>query len=92
MCPVASEAGAHGELLGEPLRSSIATRLPRSLRATRLETLWPLVALNAGLMIASAMQWVPPIATSAIKHGLVFLLLGESERLAELDVHANNLT
>jgi hypothetical protein len=90
LCPVESEAGAHGVLLGEPLPSLIAARQAAvAVRHTLRKQFARSVAMNAGLMIASAMRWVPPIATTSIKHGLAFMLLGESARLAQVDVRAS---
>lgn len=52
------------------------------------------VTLNAGLMIAAAMRWLPPIAIASIKHGLNVLLLEESAGLARLDApsHGANVS
>jgi hypothetical protein len=36
------------------------------------------------------MKWLPPIATASVKHGLIFLLLERSARLAHLEVHARS--
>jgi cation transport ATPase len=92
LCPVDAEAGAHGVLLGEPLGSLLAARQAAIMvrRALRRQ-FGRSVTLNAGLMIAAAMRWLPPIAIASIKHGLAFLLLEESARLARLDVDARSL-
>lgn len=89
LCPVDAEAGAHGVLLGEPLPSLLAARAASMAVRRRLRRHFGAsVTLNAGLMVAAAMRWLPPLATAGIKHGLAFLLLRESARLARLDVAA----
>jgi cation transport ATPase len=86
LCPVDAEAGAHGVLLGEPLRSLVTARCAaRELRASLRRRFGVSVALNSALMVAAAMCWVSPIMTVAIKHGFAFLLLEESVRLAHID-------
>jgi hypothetical protein len=50
------------------------------------------VTLNAALMVAAAMRWLPPLATAGIKHGVAFLLLRDSARLARFDVGGRYLT
>jgi cation transport ATPase len=86
LCPVDAEAGAHGVLLGEPLRSLVtARRAARALRTSLRRRFGASVALNSALMIAAAMRWAPPIATAAIKHGFALLLLEQSVRLARID-------
>lgn len=87
LCPVDAEAGAHGVLLGDPLPSLLSARQAAiSVRRALRRQFGRSVTLNAGLMIAAAMRWLPPIAIASIKHGLAFLLLEESARLARLDV------
>jgi cation transport ATPase len=83
LCPVDSEAGAHGVLLGEPIPALLsaraeAARLRRALR-------WQFggsVTANAALMVVAAMQAAPPIAISVLRHGFALLLLQQSARLA----------
>jgi len=85
LCPVEADAGAHGVLLGEPLPSLIAARALS--RRIRRELRWRFgrsVALNAGLMTASALQVVPPWSAALLKYGSALLLLEESVRLARL--------
>ncbi|MCX8113932.1 MAG: hypothetical protein N3D71_02550 [Burkholderiaceae bacterium] len=87
VCPVDAEAGAHGVLLGEPLPSLLAARAAAMAVRRRLRRHFgAAVTVNAGLMVAAAMRWLPPLATAGIKHGLAFLLLRESARLARLNV------
>jgi hypothetical protein len=84
LCPVESNAGAHGVLLGRPLPSLIAAR--QAAIALRRSLRWQFgrsVAINAGIMIAAAMRWAPPIVTTSIKHGLVLMLLRESAGLVQ---------
>ena len=91
LCPVDAEAGAHGVLLGEPLPSLLAARRAAiAIRRAVRRQFGASVTLNAGLMIAAAMKWLPPIATASVKHGLIFLLLERSARLAHLEVHARS--
>jgi len=91
LCPVDSEAGAHGVLLGEPLPSLLAARQAAiAVRRALRRQFGRAVTLNAGLMIAAAMRWMPPIAIASIKHGLAFILLEESARLARLDVNVRS--
>jgi cation transport ATPase len=86
LCPVDAEAGAHGVLLGDPLRSLVtARRAARELRASLRRRFGVSVALNSAVMVAAAMRWLPPMATAAIKHGFAFVLLQESARLARID-------
>lgn len=86
LCPVDAQAGAHGVLLGEPLDSLLAARrAAQSVRRALRRHFGRSVTLNAALMIAAAKRWAPPIAIASIKHGLSFLLLQESARLARLD-------
>lgn len=85
LCPVDADAGAHGVLLGEPLPSLLAARALSS--RIRRELRWRFgrsVVLNAGLMTASALQWLPPWSTALLKYGSALLLLEESARLALL--------
>jgi hypothetical protein len=86
LCPVDAEAGAHGVLLGDPLRSLVtARRAARELRTSLRRRFGVSVALNSALMVAAAMRWVSPMTIAAIKHGFAFLLLQESVRLARID-------
>ncbi len=87
LCPVDADAGAHGVLLGDPLPSLIAARtLARSIRRELRRRFGRAVALNAGLMTASALQWLPPWSTALLKYGSAFLLLEQSAQLARLRV------
>lgn len=86
LCPVDAQAGAHGVLLGEPLPSVLAARhAAMAIRRELRRHLRGSVTLNAGLMIATSMRWLSPIATASIKHGLALLLLEQSRRLARLE-------
>lgn len=85
LCPVDAEAGAHGVLLGEPLAALLAARATAlELRSQLRRRFGRSVTLNAALMVAAALRWLPPIATTTIRHGLVFLLLQESMGLAQV--------
>jgi hypothetical protein len=89
LCPVHAEAGAHGVLLGDPLPSLLTARMA-ALRVHRAlhGRFGRSVALNSALMITSAMRWLPPWGTAAVKHGVSFVLLEQSARLARLKVDA----
>jgi hypothetical protein len=84
LCPVDTEAGAHGVLLGDPLAALVtaraeATRLRRALR-------WQFgasVTANSVLMVLAAVQAASPLAISVLRHGFALLLLQQSARLAK---------
>jgi cation transport ATPase len=87
LCPADAEAGAHGVLLGDPLHSLLAARraaqaVHRRLRRQQAAA----VAVNAALMTAAAMRWLPPVGTSLLHHGFVFAMLVDSLRLESLDL------
>jgi hypothetical protein len=85
LCPVDADAGAHGVLLGDPLPSLIAARsLAHTVRRSLRWRFGRAVAVNAGLMTASALQLMAPWSSTLLKHGLALLLLDESARLATL--------
>jgi hypothetical protein len=95
LCPVDADAGAHGVLLGDPLASLVsARRAAMTVRRALRRRFGRSVTLNAGLMIAAAMRWLPPIAIASIKHGLNVLLLEESAGLARLEApsHGANVS
>jgi cation transport ATPase len=85
LCPVDADAGAHGVLLGEPLPSLLAAR--QLSRRIRRELRWRFgrsMTANAALMMTSALQWLPPWSTAALKYASALLLLEQSARLALL--------
>jgi cation transport ATPase len=85
LCPVDAESGAHGVLLGDPLASLAAARATAQRIRTRMRVqTGGSVSLNAALMVAAAMNWLPPIATAMIKHGIGLALLQQSSALARL--------
>jgi len=85
LCPVDAESGAHGVLLGDPLASLVSGRATAQRIRTRLRVqTGGAVTLNAGLMVAAAMRWLPPIATATIKHGIGLALLQQAGALARL--------
>ncbi|MCU0949480.1 MAG: hypothetical protein MUC68_00120 [Burkholderiaceae bacterium] len=83
LCPVDTDTGAaHGVLIGDPLAAlvrarSTAIQLRRRLRLN----LGVAVSANALLMIAAAMRWMPPLATTLLKHGVGLALLESAARL-----------
>lgn len=83
LCPVDAEAGAHGVLLGEPLSSLVSARaVAQELRDDIRRHFGGSMALNAGLMVVSALAAVPPIAVALARHGFSAVLLAQSARLA----------
>lgn len=85
LCPVDAAAGADGVLLGAPLPSLLASiEVARAVRRALRMQFGRSVALNAGLMVAAALRWLPPIATAALKHASVFLLLRQATQLTRL--------
>ncbi|MGZ8256106.1 MAG: hypothetical protein ACXWVT_14720, partial [Burkholderiaceae bacterium] len=83
LCPVDAEAGAHGVLLGEPLSSLVSARaVAQGLRADIRRHFGGSMALNAGLMVVSALAAVPPISVALVRHGFSAVLLAQSAGLA----------
>jgi cation transport ATPase len=87
LCPADAEAGAHGVLLGDPLHSLLAARRAAQAVHRRLRRQQgAAVAVNAALMTAAAIRWLPPLGTSLLHHGFVFAMLLDSLRLESLDL------
>ena len=86
LTPTDADAGSHGVLLGDPLLSLVAARRVALLvhRRLRLQQ-GAAVAANAAFMTATALRWLPPIATALLHHGFVLLLLLDSLRVESLD-------
>ena len=86
LTPTDADAGSHGVLLGDPLLSLVAARRVALLvhRRLRLQQ-GTAVAANAALMTATALRWLPPIATALLHHGFALLLLLDSLRIESLD-------
>ena len=86
LTPTDADAGSHGVLLGDPLQSLLAARRVALVvhRRLRLQQ-GTAVAANAALMTASALRWMPPIATALLHHGFALLLLLDSLRIESLD-------
>lgn len=85
LTPMDAEAGAHGMLLDDPLASLVAAR--RAARAVHRRLALhqgAATALNAGLMMASALRWIPPLGTTLLHHGFALVLLLDSLRLEGL--------
>lgn len=79
LCPVEAEAGAHGVLLGEPLRSLVAAREVAAQLHGRLRRQFGATTLvNAALMVASGLRLIPPIANTTLHHAATLLLLRNS--------------
>jgi cation transport ATPase len=86
LCPVDADAGAHGVLLGDPLASLVAARrLAQAVHRRLRRQQGAAVAVNAALMTAAALRWLPPEATALLHHGFVFALLFDSLRIEALD-------
>lgn len=86
LCPMDSDGGSHGVLLGDPLQSLVAARqiAQQVHRRLRLQQ-GTAVAANAALMTAAALQWLPPIAIALLHHTHALLLLLDSLRIESLD-------
>lgn len=85
LSPMDSDAGSHGALLGDPLRSLVAARRVAQLVHRRLRVQQgTAVAANSLLMTAAGLRWLPPIATTLLHHGHVLLLLLDSLRIEQL--------
>ena len=85
LSPMDSDAGSHGVLLGDPLRSLLAARRVAQLVHHRLRLQrGTSVGANALLMTAAGLRWLPPIATTLLHHGHVLLLLLDSLRIESL--------
>lgn len=85
LSPMDSDAGSHGVLLGDPLRSLVAARRVAQLVHRRLRVQQgTAVAANSLLMTAAGLRWLPPIATTLLHHGHVLLLLLDSLRIEQL--------
>ena len=85
LCPAESEAGAHGVLLGDPLRSLIAARVVATTLFGKLRRQFgATMAANAALMVVSGLRLIPPIATTTLHHTATLLLLRSSMGLASV--------
>lgn len=83
LCPAEADAGAHGVLLGEPLRSLIAARgVATTLYGKLRRQFGATTAANAALMVASGLRLIPPLATTTLHHTATLLLLRSSMGLA----------
>lgn len=85
LTPTEAEAGAHGVLLGDPLADlerarQLAQRVHRRLRLHQGAA----AGANALLMTASALRWMPPMATTLLNHGFALLVLLDSLRIESL--------
>ncbi|MCY7315002.1 MAG: hypothetical protein LH480_05115 [Rubrivivax sp.] len=85
LSPIEGDAGSHGILLSDPLASLVASRgiAQRVYRRLRLQQ-GTAVAVNAGLMTAAALRWLPPIGITLLHHGHALLLLLDSLRIESL--------
>ncbi len=85
LTPTDADVGSHGVLLGDPLASLVAARrlAQRVHRQLRLQQ-GSATAMNAALMTAAALRWLPPIGTSLLHHGFALLLLLDSLRIESL--------
>lgn len=86
LCPADAEAGAHGVLLGDPLRSLVDGRAAaRALRKRLRRDFAMTVTANAGLLVGSGLRLIPPIATATLHHLFALALLRRSVDLAAID-------
>jgi cation transport ATPase len=85
LTPLDADAGSHGLLLGDPLQGlAMARRLAARVHGRLQLQQQAAAATDASLITASALRWLPPIATSLAHHGFALLLLLDSMRLASL--------
>jgi cation transport ATPase len=86
LTPTDADAGAHGLLLGDPLASLVTARRMTRLVHQHLRLQQGAAnAVNAALMTAAALRWLPPIGTTLLHHGFALLLLLDSLRIEALD-------
>jgi P-type Cu2+ transporter len=86
LTPLDADAGSHGVLLGDPLQGLVtARRLAAQVHQRLTLQQEAAAATDAALITASALRWLPPIATSLAHHGFALLLLLDSMRLASLE-------
>jgi cation transport ATPase len=77
-------------LLGEPLSSLVRARaLAIAVRKDIRFHFGSSMALNAGLMVVSALAAVPPISVALARHGFSAALLYQSARLARRTARHN---
>lgn len=82
LTPTDADAGAHGVLLGDPMASLVAARTVAQRVHRRLALHQGAAStVNAVLMMASALRWVPPVGTALVNNGFALLLLLDSLRL-----------
>ena len=80
-----ADAGAHGVLLGDPLRALVcARRLARRVRGRLRGQQAASSALNSVLMAAAALRWVQPMGSALMHHGFALLLLLDSWRVESM--------
>jgi cation transport ATPase len=87
LVPADADIGAHGVLLGDPLRSLESARILARTVRSRLHVQRRLaVGANAALMTASALRWVAPLGSALLHHGFALAVLLDSLRLESLSV------
>ena len=86
LTPTDADAGSHGVLIGDPLASLVAARRVAQVVHRRLRVQQgTATAVNAALMTAAALRWLPPIGTALLHHGFALLLLLDSLRIESLE-------
>jgi cation transport ATPase len=86
LTPTDADAGSHGVLLGDPLASLVtARRVAQRVHGRLRLQQGTATAVNAALMTAAALRWLPPIGTSLLHHGFALLLLLDSLRVESLE-------
>lgn len=89
LTPTDAEVGAHGVLLGDPLADlERARQMARSVRRRLRLHQGAAAGANAALMTASALRWLPPMATTLLNHGFALLVLLDSLRIESLGARA----
>jgi cation transport ATPase len=82
LTPTDADAGAHGVLLGDPMAGLVAARTVARHVHRRLVLHQNAASMvNAVLMMASALRWMPPVGTALLHHGFALMLLLDSLRL-----------
>lgn len=86
LTPTDADAGSHGVLLGDPLASLVAARrVAQRVHRQLSRQQGAATAVNAALMTAAALRWLPPIGTSLMHHVFALLLLLDSLRVEKFE-------
>lgn len=79
LMPIDADAGAHGVLLGDPVASLVSARTVARRVHRRLEMHQTASsAMNAALVMVSALRWLPAVGTALVRQGFALGLLLDS--------------